>query len=312
MKLKLSLVTKIFMIFTLVLIVAGMAILGFLDFNQPVDNKNSYEISITASNVLADDATKMKNAADDYFNANNKKNNAAYATQVVGDGETLIYKFHNDPSNLVDGVTQAVTAAVPAVAGDVEVNVYQTINRNNSQLLAILLTAGITAVALLIYLLILEKPSSGLAIFVSVFASSLISVLVYVSAVAASRLPASPFITTFAFVTAAISAVFSFVIATRCNQLLKFQENKGDRFEIASKITSASILRVGIVAGAFVVAAVLIAAIAPTYFKFAGAHLAVAALSATLSTLLFGGLFWALIKGKTKTKKVKPENEQAE
>ena len=82
MKIKLNNVSKIFIILSLVIVVAGMALLGFLGLNQTVDYSDGYEMTVYAKNVLEDDAVAMKEATDEYLAQKGLSSNQ-FTTQVL-------------------------------------------------------------------------------------------------------------------------------------------------------------------------------------------------------------------------------------
>ena len=67
MKLALNKKTKIGIIITLVLILAGLAIFSFFGFNKTVDYDKGYRIEITTVDITEDKMPLIKETADKYF-----------------------------------------------------------------------------------------------------------------------------------------------------------------------------------------------------------------------------------------------------
>lgn len=302
---KLSLNVKLFIILTLVIVVVGMAMVGFLGFNQTTDFSTGYEVSITAKNALEEDVTTIRQTADEYFVQANV-GVVGYETERLNDGETLIYKFTLDPTASISALKQAIVSAVPEVENFLEIEASQTKAFNDNQLVGISIAAAVALVVVIVYLAIMEKGAGLLGALASIIGSALI----YVSAVAICRVPAIPFVSVFALASAIISAAFSIVIVNRCNEAIKNVANaKTAKMQIASDMTKMGALRIFLTLGALVLAGVVLGAFAPIYFKFMGIHLVLAGLSATLGSMLLTGLVWALVKKDKKVKQVTTDAE---
>ena len=87
--------SKLFVVLSLVLIVAGLAVFGFMGFNQTVDKKECFEAKITIDQSFDDAKATLVSASKAYLDENNIKA-ADYAVQKLEDGNVFVYKFNKD------------------------------------------------------------------------------------------------------------------------------------------------------------------------------------------------------------------------
>lgn len=299
MKIKLNNVSKIFIILSLVIVVAGMALLGFLGLNQTVDYSDGYEMTVYAKNVLEDDAVAMKEATDEYLAQKGLSSNQ-FTTQVLNNGEKVVYKFTTDVSAHKQGVLDAAQAVLPSgITAEVSVN--ETKVYNDSQVVGIIIAAAVIAVVSFIYLFFMEKLAGSL----TALANTVISILIYIALVACTRVPANPYLLPFAFVTAIASNLVSIVIVNRCNEKIKNNQEKLTNSEISSIAIKKNLFRLAVILGAVVLASVAVLILGSVYFKFMALHLVLATVSAVVFGSLFSSILWALMaKNKVKQKKV--------
>lgn len=292
---------KLFTILTLVVIMAGMLMLGFLGMNETADFKKSYEVQVGIDQNVNGSAEVVDKAAKDYFMSVGAKP-SSFATQTLDDGAVYVYKFNSADNIKEADLKTAVDSAIAAsdfshLVGSVKV--YETnVGDGSGEFLYALLALGIAIVAIFLYALITEKVAGGTA----VLASAVLSGLIFVSLMAITRVPASPFFTVMLAASVALGAVFSVVM---CN---RFREN--ERLAAEQKLSSAEVAAKGFKMSStrfkFVFAGVLVAAAAlavggffggATYLAFIGAELLIAGISALYSASLISPFIWAGIRG---------------
>ena len=82
---------KWFIAVTLIVLVAGMAVFGFLGFNNSVDYSESYEINVRLEQNIDADKETMKTTADRFFADKGIK---IVSSQMQDDG--MIYKLASE------------------------------------------------------------------------------------------------------------------------------------------------------------------------------------------------------------------------
>ena len=297
---------KLWLIITLTVIVAGMFILGFVGFNNPVDFKVSYQVKVDVEEDTSNTISIAMDVTEEFFN---KKgiSDASYAV-TVGDDGTITYKFNSDVADKVDGLKEDLQNALDTANLNYEakVSVFESTPYINSDLLGIALAAGVSAVVILIYLLIMEKPASAL----SVLLSAALSALLFVSLVAITRTPALPFATAMTAFTALLSTLISTIFVGKVRDELKNVANdKLSNVEIAGKAFKKSALVLLGVLGASIVAGIVLVAVGTGYLKFLGIQIAIAGISAVFGAGAWTPVIWSgLKKGKSVKKATAEEN----
>ena len=284
---------KLWLIITLTVIVAGMFILGFAGFNNPVDFKVSYQVKVDAGYDVSNATSVAMESAEEFFNEKGISD-ASYAV-TVGDDGTIIYKFHNDVADKVDGLKEKVQNALDSANLNYEakVSVFESTPYINSDLLGIALAAGVSAVVILIYLLIMEKPASAL----SVLLSAAISALLLVSLLAITRTPALPFGTAMTAFTALLSTLLSTIFVGKVKDELKNVANdKLSNAELANKaFMKSSLVLLGVLAISLIAGIVLVA-VGTGYLKFLGIQIALGGVSAVFGAGAWTPVIWSGLK----------------
>ena len=83
---------KVWIIITLLIIVAGMVFLGVFGLGQSPDYKKSYEVRVSVDQNVNGSGEIVKDAAEKFFSDKGIKI-ASYATQSMDDGATFVYKI---------------------------------------------------------------------------------------------------------------------------------------------------------------------------------------------------------------------------
>jgi len=291
---------KFFIIAALVILVAGMALLGVFGLNQTVDYADGYELQVSVDQDASESAKIVKDATDAYLS--DKGIDAACGTaQEMDDGKTIVYKFNTDVTADLAGLQETLRAKLDAESlsiVNVTVGVYQLKNDVEFNVWWIILALGIAIVAAFIYVLIMEK----LAASVATLCTTLLSALTFVALMAITRLPANPFFGINLAVSILVGAGLSIMTLRRCKEELKNTSNqKLSVKEVADKVSVIEILRYVMVVAAIALAGVALIGFALPYAMYAGAQLIVAGVSAAFSSYFMTPLVWSAIKsGKNK------------
>lgn len=295
MKLALNKKTKIGIIITLVLILAGLAIFSFFGFNKTVDYDKGYRIEITTVDITEDKMPLIKETADKYFAESGLK---VFRTKTINGGETLEYIFGGKIDNFINYATEVEakvqTALDAEVLGyNVEATANYTAAVNDNQYFNIFIALLIAVAIIFVYLIFLEKLAGSL----TTLFTAIISAFLYVMLLAITRIPSQPFILVFSVVSAGLAIVISSVIVNRCNEALKLVGNeKTQNSTIAEKMTNSSLLRIAFIGGLALICGLLLIIIGNFYLKVLGMHLIVSTACATFSSITYTGLLWSLLK----------------
>ncbi len=289
--------SKIMIILTLILLVAGMAMLGIFGLNQTVDYSSSYEIRVSVDQDVNNSGEIVKTAAIDYFE--NKGANYSSEIQTMDDGSVFVFKFDTNPEIDVADLKTALTTALSAnektssLVADVK-GAYPLNVTYYKEISGVAIALGVSAVAILVYLMILEKPAAGFASFVG----SLVSSMLFVALLGITRIPAFPaFASSFAL-SFALSTVLSAVVVNRFNEIKRMSTGKTSFTEIAAKGVKQSVARICFVAGIVAVAAIVLAIFGSLTVKFAALQILVADLVAVFSAKFWTPFIWTLVKKK--------------
>lgn len=295
--------SKIFFVVALALIVAGMAILGFLGLNRPVDYKKSYEMQISVDqNVDVGEGVKaseiMFNAANDYFKQNGV-NPKDYATQTMDDGAIVVFKFGYDVSDKVDAVKTAVNDAIDLkndyINADVKVN--EVTGKSNIKLGYILVACGVAIVAIFLYALAMEKLAGAVATLFS----TVLSAVLFISVMSVARIPAQPFITVTCVVSALIAGIISVATVNRYKEEVKNSANdKATAWEIAESVSRKEFISYIFVLCLIALVGIVVGLIGWMHMLFVGIQLIVASIVGVSSAFFGTPMIWALIKKSKK------------
>lgn len=291
---------KLWIIITLLIVVAGMVMLGMFGLNQNPDYNSSYEICVGVDQNVNGSGEIVKNAAEKYFEEKNVKI-ASYATQTMDDGAMFVYKLC-DKAEAIDA-TELKTAVQNALnANELTENLVAKTEGVNGvkvtyykEVFGVALGLGIAALVSFVYLVLVEKPVAAL----SAVLGSLVSALLFISLISIARIPAYPTFAAglaFSFV---LALIFSTVIVNRFREVMKIVGNeKMTVSEIASKGVKQSVARVSFAAVAVFVAAIPFAITMSWGLVSFALQILVADVAALLASLFWTSFFWSSIKKK--------------
>ncbi len=292
---------KYFVISSLIILVVGMTLLGIFGLNKPIDYSDSYEINVSIA--IDDDSLKqeMKETADKYF----EENGIIYASfQSQEDGMSLVYKFTTDQTSKVQElktVLDAVLSLNPQM-GTNEVTVVSKYATQGSlvQPLKILLAYGIAVVAIFVYMLIMNKLASAVA----VICSSIASVVMFIAMIALTRIPAVPYFEISAMFAGILGLLLAVSTVGRYREELKNTvANKFSVNEIAEKVAKTESKKYLYILVAIVIASVAVSAFFMRYMLIIGGQLLIAGIASVACAYFISPLIWTAIKGKDKKAK---------
>ena len=296
---------KLWIVITLAVIAAGMFVLGFVGFNNPVDYKVSYQVEISTEEDINGSVALAMSTAETFFK--NKGISAKEYSFEVRDNGSVAYKFSEDVSDKIQGLEAQIQAKLDAEELNLEasVEVSKTSPYINKQVLGIALAAAVTLVVCFIYFSIMEKVSGA----VSVLGASVISALIFTAILAITRIPAQPFAVASIALTAVVSAILSVIFIGRVkDEVRNVANDKLSNVAIADKASSKAFFTSVLVLGITVVSAILLLAIGTGYMKFLGLQVLASGVSAVFGSFVWTPMIWSVAR-KQKKKKITAEEE---
>lgn len=290
---------KLFIVITLVALLAGMTMLGIFGFNNAVDYRGSYEVLVKATQNVEKSKEILKSSADKYMSDNGIKA-SSYAFQQMDDGSVLVYKFDYDVTEDVQGLATAINAAFTAESLDVtaEVEVNQVKGTNSLPAWQFVLALGIAVAVIFLYMLIMEKLASSVA----VVCSSVLGFLLFVALTGLTRLPAVSFAGVGAAFATALSAILSASTVGKYKEEIKNSaSSKISVYEIAEKVAKNEKKKYIFILGLVLVAAVALCALFTPYLMIVAGHLALAGVCSAFSAYFTTPLIWTAIKKNKKS-----------
>ena len=287
---------KIAIIITLIVLVAGMAILGVFGLNNTVDYKAGYELQVSVDQSIDEAKSILKTSSDAFLSEKGIKS-AKYAYQELDDGRVLVYKFNKDVTNEVAGMKDYINAALDAneVAKGAEpkVVVNEVIGNKDGQIGWIILALGITLAVAFIYTLIMEKLASAVA----VVCSAIISALTFVALTALTRIPVANFFGAFLGLSFALALALSVATVNKYKQAIKESgKDKVSYRAIADKVGASDVKKYLLTLVAVLIAGVAVSAFFVPYMMIIGGQLAIAGVAAVFSAYFTTPLIWTAIK----------------
>ena len=283
---------KIWIIVALVIAVAGAVMIAIFGLNQTPDYKAAYEVKVVVDQNVGGASEKVDSAAKGYFNEIGY-NSSDYATEVSEDGTTYIYKFHK-AGNVIESVLKTnVETALVGIESKVSSVEYKATAVSYDNLLKTILACGLGLLVAFIISFFVVKAASAL----TVVCNAVISAVIYVMIVAITRIPALPDIAVGAAIAMILSVVMTFVIICRYKEQLRL-DDKADITAIAEKGLESEKIRLCFLAGAGVLAAIVLSVTGNLYLLFTGLKVLVATCSAFIVSCVATPTLWKLFKNK--------------
>ena len=284
---------KLWLVITLVVVVCGMIVLGVFGVNKSVDYKQSYEVTVGVDQNVDGASENVKVISEQYF----KEKGIApksYAYQSMNRGNVHIYKFQNATKIVATELTEYVTEKLANSKVVVESTVSEVVNYADSGVWGLVIGLAVSAVAVFLYLLIMEKLASAL----SVLFSSVISAVLALSVISLTRIPILPILGVAVSASALLSAILSTVMVGRFKEEGK-NVNKISTSEIADKSEKNSVLRFAFVFFALLLVSIILGTVGGLgYLTFVALTLLVVDVCAVFSSFVWTPIFWSALKKK--------------
>lgn len=279
---------KIWLIATLAVVVLGMTFLGVFGLNSTSVQGAHYEITVGVDQDINGASQNAKLYAETYFAEKGIKD-VDYSYQTMKDGATHVYKFNSATGIDAEELSAYVTEKLANDKVVVESSVSQVVASSSNNVWGLVIALGVSAVAVFVYLAIMEK----LFATISVLVSGAISAIITLSLVAITRIPV---VQTWALAISAsiiLSSILSLVIISRCKEQSKL-DTKADSATIAEKAVSNSMVRFAFVFIALVLVAVLLGLIGGIgYLTFIALTILVVVVSAVFTSLVWTPIVWS-------------------
>lgn len=280
---------KIFLILTLCIIVAGMAVLGFLDFNKATEQVNNYEVTVGVDQNIDNEAQTVREVAEKYFESVGAKR---FNVRELDDGNYYVYTFTEnviDIKVLDESVKQAIAGStVVASAELVEVRAI-----SSDYILDIVLALSVAGALILIYLLILDKA----AVAFTTLINGILSVVLFVAMAALIRVPVYSNLSIFVAMSFLVSLIVSIVLSHRFKEITKLVGNeKMDYKDVVAKGIKDSKFRLILLSILLLLSAAILSIAFTAYLVYATIYMLIASAIAIYSAILGSSIFWPLFK----------------
>lgn len=294
--------TKIWIIIALITVVLGAVLFSVFGVNQTPDYKTAYEVSVSVDQDVQGSAELVKSTAEEYFSEKGYKF-SSYATQKAENGATFIYKFHKAgdiseselEGKLSDAFMSSSELSGLGLRASADYKKVITAAGINAGMVILACALGLLA-AFLISLFMVKLASATVVI-----CNAVITVIIYMSLIAITRIPASPDFVIGCAVSVILSSVMTFVIACRYKEKLKTDE-KSDVSAVAESGLKFGFSRLCFIACAGVVAAIALSATGSVYLLFTGLKVIVATVSAFLVSVVATPALFSALKSIKKKK----------
>lgn len=290
---------KIVICVTLSVLVLGMIFLAVFGLNQTGDYKNTGEIHVSVNVYDEGESGKViKSAAEDWLK-DNKVTVYKSSTKKLDDGNGYIFMTKKgtsiDESALKTKMDDALKNSGYTDA-ETTVKVYQeTLTTNYKAVTGVIVALAIAVAAVLLYLFLVEKFFPALV----AVCGALISSLLYVAVISLVRIPAYPSFSINLALTFTVSLVLSAVLVNRFREISKIAGNEGMSADaIVKKGLSQGLERILVVAGAFLLAGVLLAFALNTTMLFTALQVVIACGLAVFVALMWVPFLWTCFNRK--------------
>jgi len=275
---------KLWVVATLVVIVAGLAIFGFMGVNKTLNVSNGCEIEISVDDNLANAKTVAKDVAEAYF-AENLVDTKKGAVQEITD-YGYIYNFEKvewKDGASAEALAEEIEAAINNDKVNVTVDVREVVVLADSDLVNVIIAVAVVAVVAFIYLLIFEKKRAAFTALIA----ALIALVLNVALVSLARVPVA-INNLFTIVAFILAFVLSAGMINRFKESQKLvTEQKREDYEIANASAKASVMRFAFVFFAILIASVAMFVLGSVSLQAIALQLFVAGLSAVFSAFIY-------------------------
>ncbi len=309
---------KIWLIVTLVVLVAGMTIFGVFGMNKSANVGAAYEVEVKVDGVVKEEAANtIKTTAETYLTENGYALVSYTTQQLKGNSEErFILKLSSIEQSKVTTLTSGLKTAIETAINEGGANSYIATVKvstskayNNETFGFVAIAFAVAAVIIFVYYAFMEKISGAL----TVLCNMAITAALFIAVVACARVPAAPYFGAGLAFAVALSGVLSGGIVNRCNELTKNVANdKKSLYEIGDVASSSSLTRFLFLAVAILIVCALFIILGSVMVKFAAILALIACVVAMFSAYAWSAFFWATFKKFKKTKKYKALSKAVE
>ncbi len=283
---------KIGVIIALCLIVVGMVFFGVFGLNKSVDSRTNYEVVVGVDQNLNQAGDKVKSTAESYFNEIGVK---YFSMQVIEDGASYLYVFDE---NKVDA--KVLEGKVQDAVGDVVVascKITEVRPSSSNQIVKTAIALAIASVAIIIYLIFIEKVASTFTVILnSVFAS-----ILCVSLLALTRVPIFGSMEIYVVASFILSAIVSTGIVNRSREISSVVGNEKLPYsEIVNKAVIDSGVRILAFVALTLLSSIALAVMFTPHLLFTAIYVLIAGISAVFASILGTAVLWPILKSVKK------------
>ena len=288
-----NLLTKIWLVATVLIVLAGIVMLSIFGFNNTVDYSKGYELTVGVDQKIEGQDLVFQ-TAEEYFveKVIAPKN---YSKVYLNDGASVVYKFDSaveidkiDKVALVSKIENAIDNEFALVSVDFnEISSYKQDNVLNFSLALL-----ITAVVIFVLALILGKFKVSLGILLA----SIVSLIFYLGMVALFRIPVCDFLSVFTALSFIFGAILSAILLFKFKAITKLSDGKNTACEIAKQGAKSSVLKLVVLCFIVVLSSASLLIFGTTYLKFLALHLLVSSVASISTAIIGGSSYWALSK----------------
>ncbi len=289
-----SILSKIWLIATVLIVLAGIVLLSVFGFNNTVDYSKGYELTVGVDQNV-DNQNLIETTTESFFAENNiapKK----YSKVFLNDGSYVVYKFDGViefdkfyKDALISKLETALNNEYIAVS--VDFKEFKSFSEVNA--LSIALALIISAVAIFVFTIIFGK---GRIAVTNLFAS-IVSVLSYLGMIALFRVPVCNFLGVFTAFSLALSVLVATLLTFKFKNILRIVSNeKMPLSEVASQGVKEGLPKFIVIIASVLALCVALLVFGTAYLKILALHLLISAVASFGASLIGAPAVWALIK----------------
>lgn len=287
--------TKIFIIAALVILVAGMALIGTLGFNQNYGYKQSYEVQVSVDQNAGGSVEILKQASVKAFSENGVAP-VSYTIQTGNEGAIIYYQFNNDITSKKADIQNSIQAQLDAkatVSGlTATVKVYEYHGTTDKQVINTLIALAVAIAVVFLGSIFLTKVRGAVATLCSMLLSALLGVAI----IGLTRIPVAPNLAMFMGIGTLIGGCVSIAMMLKAKAIVKASTTKIDKAEVIEKVIKSSKCTLLCSCGAIVALSAVIAVFGGVSALFMGLGILACGLAGILSATFLAPIVWSAFK----------------
>ncbi len=298
---------KVFFITVIVILLAGAVMLGVFGFNTAPNYKDGYELNVKVDANIGTASEVIESATYSYLNSKGVTFSDK-DVETLDEGGVLIIRFAKDISSKIS-LTELETAVESAMQSseilkgiEVTAKLYERKDYSSNSTLWVTIALASALVVGFIYVALVHKLSSAVA----VFAVSILSAMVFASVLAISRISINAYFLPGMFATAVLSAVYALSIVTKCELNASKSVNDKTPYSVIADKSTKSVL-IGIIIASVSLLAFAVAIIVLGSTIFLGIQMAIITVLSAIISLFLSGYLWAILKPYSKKRIIASE-----